>query len=144
MLIDGLLQAGVINYLKALIDRLMADPASFVRETLPRMAIIGILAALVFFPVAYCGHLACSVLSSRMVTTFRMALYRHLQCLSISFFNRKQSGEIATRLTQDVDNGVQIMVGFITGAAWALGLLVTAMVSMFFLSWKLTLLFCRP
>lgn len=141
MLIDGLLQAGVVNYIKILIDRLMADPAVFVQQTLPRMAIIGLLAALVFFPVAYGGHLACSVLSSRLVTTFRMALYRHLQCLSIGFFNRKQSGEIASRLTQDVDNGVHSMVGFVTSGAWAMGILGTALVSMFFLSWKLALIF---
>lgn len=141
MLIDGLLQAGVVNYLKILIDRLMTDPSAFARETLPTMALVGVLAALVFFPVAFGGHVAFSVLGSRLVTSFRMALYRHLQCLSISFFTRKQSGEIASRLTQDVDNGVQIMVGFITGAAWSIGILATALVSMLFLSWKLTLIF---
>ncbi|HAS82186.1 MAG TPA: hypothetical protein DCS43_05800 [Verrucomicrobia bacterium] len=141
MLADGLMQAGVVNYLKILIDRLMADPSAFVRQTLPPMAVTGLVAGLLFFPVAYVGHLAFSVLGSRLATTFRMALYRHLQCLSVGFFNRKQSGEIASRLTQDVDNGVQIMVGFITGAAWATGVLLTALVSMIALSWKLTLIF---
>lgn len=141
MLIDGLLQAGVINYLKVLIDRLMADPCAFVHHTLPRMALLGIAAGVLFFPIAYAGHVATGVLSSRLVTSFRMTLYRHLQKLSMSFYHEHRSGEIASRLTGDVDNGVQTMVGFVMHGTWSAVVLLTALTSMLFLSWKLTLVF---
>jgi len=141
MLLDGLLQAGLIAYLKVLIDELLADPSGFVQDGLLRMILLGMAAAIVFFPVAYGGHMACSVLASRLITSFRMDLYRHLQRLSIGFYHSRRTGDIIARLTQDVDNGVGILVGFVTSGTWAVGILFTALVSMFVLSWKLTLIF---
>lgn len=141
MLIDGVLQAGIIGYLKVMIDELLADPSGFVQNGLLRMLLLGAMAAVVFFPVAYAGHMACSILASRLVTSFRMALYRHLQCLSIGFFHVRRTGDIIARLTQDVDGGVGFMIGFVMSGSWSIGMLLTAMVSMLVLSWKLTMIF---
>lgn len=141
MLLDGLLQAGLINYLKVVIDRVQAAPGDFVQESLPGFAALGLGAAALFFPAAYAGHVATSVLSSRLVTTFRLALYRHLQKLSLSFYQEHRAGEIAARLTSDVDNGVQILVGLSQNLCWASTVLITALVSMLLLSWKLTVVF---
>ena len=141
MVIDGVLQAGLIGYLKVMIDGLLADPSGFVQNGLLRMMLLGATAAILFFPVAYGGHVACSILASRLVTSFRMDLYRHLQCLSIGFFHVHRTGDIIARLTQDVDGGVGFLVGFVTDGSWAAGMLLTATVSMFVLNWKLTLIF---
>lgn len=141
LLLDGFLQAGMVNYLKVLIDRLLENPALFVRDTLPRMLVVGLAGAAVFFPIAYGGHVATSMLIARLVTSFRVTLYAHLQQLSISFYHQNRSGEIATRLTQDVENGVQTMTTFVAHGTWALAMILAALGSMLFLSWKLTLVF---
>lgn len=141
MALDGFLQAAVVNYLKVLIDRLVKDPSGFVSDSLPQMAVLGLAAGILFFPVAYAGHVACSVLASRLVTSFRMHLYRHLQRLSMSFFHEHRSGEIAARLTGDVDNGVHSLVGTMTMCTWAATVVLVSLTSMLFLSWKLTIVF---
>lgn len=141
MLVDGVLQAALVNYLKVVVDRLVVDPAGFVRDELARMVMLGILAGVVFFPVAYFGHLALSVLSSRLVVTFRMHLYRHLQKLSMSFYHENRSGDITARLTSDVDGGVQGVISALNMCVWALAVSVTSLVSMLWLSWRLTLIF---
>lgn len=141
MLIDGILQAGLVNYLKVLIDRLVADPAGFVKDDLPRMAVIGVCAGVAFFPAAYFGHLAYSVLTSRLVAAFRLHLYRHLQKLSMSFYHENRAGDITARLTSDVDTGVQGVTGTLNMCLWAAAVCVTSLASMLWLSWRLTLVF---
>lgn len=142
LIVDGLMQAGLVNYLKILIDQLTADPAGFVRKTLPGLAVLGIAAGVVFFPIAYAGHVCGGILASRLVTSFRMRLYRHLQLLSLSFYQKTPAGEITSRLTQDVDNGVHTFVGALAmNGLWAVAMLVTALASMLVMSWKLTVVF---
>ena len=139
--LDGVLQAGLVGYLKVVIDALVADPAAFVREDLVSYMLLGLGAAVVFFPCAYVAHIACAVLSCRLGASFRIALYRHLQKLSMSFYSERRGGEITARLTGDIDNGVGSMVGTVTHSVWSFAVLVTALMSMLVISWKLTVVF---
>jgi ABC-type multidrug transport system fused ATPase/permease subunit len=141
MLIDGVLQAAVVNYLKVVVDGLVADPSGFVRDKLVRMVLLGLLAGALFFPAAYFGHLAFTVLSSRLVASIRTHLYRHLQKLSMSFYHENRSGDIIARLTGDVDGGAQGVTGLVNMCFWALAVSLTSLVSMLWLSWRLTLIF---
>ncbi len=141
MLCDGLLQAGMVNFLRVVIDRLVEDPVVFMRSRLLRYTLFGLGAGVVFFPIAYVSHVAGNVFASRMVASFRMALYRHLQKLSMSFYQTYRSGEITSRLTGDVDNGVHALVGVATNGIWSVAMLLTSLASMLLLSAKLTLVF---
>lgn len=76
----------------------------------------------------------------RSVTDIRGALYRHMQRMSISYYESHRTGELIARITNDVS---MVQVGVSTGLADVLYqslVLVGALVSVFFINWKLALL----
>ncbi|CAN5552560.1 ABC transporter ATP-binding protein [soil metagenome] len=76
----------------------------------------------------------------RVMQDLRNSLYRHLQHMSLRFFTSTRTGEIQSRLSNDV-GGVQTVL---TDTASSLLSNITTVVStvavMFYLSWQLTLL----
>jgi len=82
-------------------------------------------------------------MSQRIIIDIRMAIFRHIQSMSLSFFDRNPVGRLLTRITNDVD----ALNDFITqGTVALLGDLVRLlfiMVTMLLLSWRLALVsFC--
>ena len=74
----------------------------------------------------------------RVTTDLRARLYNHLHILSISFFDRQRTGQIMSRMTNDV--GViqasgTMFTDVITGPVLAIG----GLSGMFYLNWRLTL-----
>ncbi|MBX6377560.1 MAG: ABC transporter ATP-binding protein, partial [Clostridia bacterium] len=51
----------------------------------------------------FCQRYAMGYLAQRVIYDVRGALYRHLQGLSFAFFDRHRTGEIMSRVTQDVE-----------------------------------------
>ncbi|MBI4261433.1 MAG: ABC transporter ATP-binding protein, partial [Actinobacteria bacterium] len=76
----------------------------------------------------------------RVMQDFRNALYTHLQSMSLRFFTATRTGEIQSRLANDV-GGVQ---GVVTDTAASIlsnvVILVSTLAAMLVLSWQLTLL----
>lgn len=75
----------------------------------------------------------------RLMARLRERLLDHLLRLPISYFDNKKSGEVVSRVLNDVD-GVRVLVG--TGMIEIVGGLLTALFSfaiLFYLQWKLTL-----
>ena len=92
-----------------------------------------------------CGDLYLRhVLGERFILDLRVLLYDYLQCLSISFFESQQTGEIMSRITNDVnalENFVTHSVGFVI--VDLLRLVGTAII-LFALDWRLALLTLLP
>ncbi|WP_233341652.1 ABC transporter transmembrane domain-containing protein [Robiginitomaculum antarcticum] len=81
-----------------------------------------------------------SVLGQRVIADLRKAVYNHLTTLSTSFFERVHTGEVQSRLTTDTML-IETVIG--SSISFALRTIVTsigALVLMFFISWKLTLM----
>ncbi|MEK6796179.1 MAG: ABC transporter ATP-binding protein [Spirochaetota bacterium] len=89
-------------------DTLMMDTASLNAADLP--VLVGIMGAtvLAFFGVGYLRSFYPAILISNVAFAIRRALYNHLQCLDLFFFDRTRSGEITSRLTNDINQGVQV------------------------------------
>ena len=84
------------------------------------------------------------VLGERFILDFRVLLYDYLQRLSISFFENQQTGEIMSRITNDVnalEDFVTHSVGFVI--VDLLRLVGTAII-LFVLDWRLALLTLLP
>jgi len=84
------------------------------------------------------------VLGERFILDLRVLLYDYLQRLSISFFESQQTGEIMSRITNDVnalENFVTHSVGFLV--VDLLRLVGTAII-LFVLDWQLALLTLLP
>ena len=81
-----------------------------------------------------------NVVGQRVMNDLRLALYRHLQWMPLRFFTETRTGEIQSRIANDV-GGVQSVV---TDTAASLlsnfATVATTVIAMWILDWRLTLL----
>ncbi len=103
--------------------------------------IVGILITFLIRAITTFGHrYMMGYIGQSVIMDLRNGLYRHLQKLSISYYDKRRTGEIMSNLTNDigalqgaiVDNFIQ----FVQEGAIFLG----SFASMIYLQWKLTVL----
>ena len=81
-----------------------------------------------------------NVVGQRVMDDLRLALYRHLQWMPLRFFTETRTGEIQSRISNDV-GGVQSVVTDTASSLLAnFATVATTIVAMFILDWRLTLL----
>src|SRR5579871_2999107 len=79
-------------------------------------------------------------ISQRVMFDLRNDLYRHVQSLSLRFFTSVKTGEIMSRLNNDVSGVSQVVGDTMTSTVQWLFQLVSTVILMFTLDWHLTLL----
>ena len=80
------------------------------------------------------------IVGQRVMQDLRDRLYEHLQAMSLRFFTATRTGEIQSRLQNDV-GGVQTVVTDTARAMLAnVVIMVSTLVAMLILSWQLTVL----
>ncbi len=100
-------------------------------------------------------------LGQRVVFDLRFQSYRHLNRLSLSYYDTRQTGKIMARLTADIDT-IQYMIsgGFVTfladlfsvfallivlfHAQWRLALVACAIIPLYVINYKLFIRYIRP
>src|SRR5207248_2145616 len=75
----------------------------------------------------------------RILADLRNTLFRHLQRLSLGFYERNRAGVIISRLTNDVEALDQLVTDGVTTLVQNTLLLVGTAVVLFFLDWRLAL-----
>jgi subfamily B ATP-binding cassette protein MsbA len=75
----------------------------------------------------------------RILFNLRQDLFAHFQTLSIAFFERKRTGEVMSRLTNDVQQLQQILTSAVVSIAAAPIALILALGYMFSKNWQLSL-----
>ena len=137
MAFSGLSNVVVPWVIKDVIDKVLAQKDV---HTL-NLICVGILALFIFRGFFYFWQkYLMSYIGQHIVNDIREALYRHIQKMSLSYFDRRKTGNIMSNLTNDVtalqtaiaDN----LISFVQEAV----ILVGSLVSMFYLYWKLTFL----
>ncbi|MEU6220807.1 ABC transporter ATP-binding protein [Streptomyces sp. NPDC047022] len=78
--------------------------------------------------------------SERFLLTLRSDVFRHLQGLSLGFFERQRLGDVLSRLTGDVDAVETFMLSGVVGAISHVLRLGIFLGMLFYLRWDLTLL----
>ncbi len=87
------------------------------------------------------GHSYLTVwVSQRIVVDFRMHLFAHLQTLSVSFFAKRRTGELLSRLMNDVNVIQTVVTETPIDSAKQLVTLVGGTVFLFVMNWRLCLL----
>lgn len=105
------------------------------------LSIVTILALLIFQALLTMGHsyLVASI-GQRVVMDFRTRLFEHLAGLSVRFFSRRRTGELISRLTNDV----QVIQNFSTDVPINLAKQVVTLIGgvsvLFYINWRLCLL----
>ena len=148
--------------LKIVIDRVIVPVSTPTGESnflssLQPIEIVAISSVILVLIMA--GRAACTywqkvgfaLVGNRVMTNVRAALYRHIQCLSLSFHNKARSGDLIIRVIGDIgllkDVSVTacmpligslmilvLMSGLMIWMNWQLALLVLAMAPLYWLS----------
>jgi ATP-binding cassette subfamily B protein len=75
----------------------------------------------------------------RVMHDLRAKVFRHLQRLSLAFFTRTRTGEVQSRINNDIGGVQNVVTNTATNIASSLTTVVATMIAMLFLSWQLAL-----
>src|SRR4029434_5729873 len=75
----------------------------------------------------------------RILADLRTKLFRHLQRLSLGFYERNRAGTIISRLTNDVDALDQLVTDGVTTLVQNTLILIGSAAVLFYLDWRLAL-----
>src|SRR5215213_10259053 len=75
----------------------------------------------------------------RVMHDMRASVFRHLQRLSLAFFTRTRTGEVQSRISNDIGGVQSVVTNTATSIASNVTTVVATMIGMLLLSWKLAL-----
>jgi ATP-binding cassette, subfamily B, bacterial len=75
----------------------------------------------------------------RVMHDLRAAVFRHLQRLSLAFFTRTRTGEVQSRISNDIGGVQSVVTNTATSIASNVTTVVATMIGMLLLSWQLAL-----
>jgi len=75
----------------------------------------------------------------RVMHDLRSSVFRHLQRLSLAFFTRTRTGEVQSRISNDIGGVQNVVTNTATNIASSVTTVAATMVGMLLLSWKLAL-----
>ena len=122
--------------LQFLVDAVFSqnDPALLNRITLILIAIFAA-QSVSYFVRSY----LLSFIGERVMTDLRIRLFEHLQSLSLSFYNERRTGELVSRLTNDVSTVRNVVTSDISTALSQVLTFIGALILIIVTDWRLTL-----
>jgi ATP-binding cassette subfamily B protein len=104
-----------------------------------RIALLFGLALLCGFVLEFAQTWATQMIGQRIMFDLRMEIYRHLQRLSLSYYDRHPVGRLMTRVTSDVDVLNDLFASGVVAVAGDLFMLIGILVVLITLDWRLAL-----
>src|SRR5947208_6207992 len=80
-----------------------------------------------------------NVVGQRVMHDLRSAVYRHLQRLSLAFFTRTRTGEVQSRIANDIGGVQNVVTTTATSIVSNVTTVLSTVVAMFVLDWRLAL-----
>ncbi len=99
-----------------------------------------VVSALLSGAVGMFERLWSSVIGEGVIYDLRVSLFRHVQRLPLVFFTRTQTGALTNRLNNDVIGAQRALTGTLGTVVGNVITLITTLIAMFVLEWRLTLL----
>jgi ATP-binding cassette subfamily B protein len=78
-----------------------------------------------------------TVIGQRVMHDLRTAVYRHLQRMSLAFFTRTRTGEVQSRIANDIGGVQQVVTETATSVVSNSTLVLATVAAMFLLDWRL-------
>ena len=132
---------GVVN---PLLIRVVFDSALF-PETGPDLELLWIIGGVMALITVATGGLGIvqtfltNRVGQRVMRDLRDRLYEHLQSLSLSFFTDTRTGEIQSRVANDVGGVQNVVTSTVSNVMSNSVIFISTLVAMFILSWQLAL-----
>ncbi len=99
LVIASLTNLAVPLYIKKLVDVVMVEKNMALMNSLT-FSIAGLFLIQLIFSTAH--NYLFDLTEKRIITDFRIKLFKHLHTLSLSFFVKRRTGEIVSRMTNDI------------------------------------------
>ena len=80
-----------------------------------------------------------NVVGQQVMHDLRSAVYRHLQRLSLAFFTRTRTGEIQSRISNDIGGVETVVTSTATSIVSNLTTVIATVVAMFLMDWRLAI-----
>jgi ABC-type multidrug transport system fused ATPase/permease subunit len=103
ILIDAVAQIASPLVFREVLNRIDDDPQGFLHGGWHGPAVLAAVLAVTFLVAAYFAHTWTRRGASRLANEWRRLLFEHVQRLSVDFFARARVGELAGRISQDVE-----------------------------------------
>jgi ATP-binding cassette, subfamily B, bacterial len=78
-----------------------------------------------------------NLVGQRVMHDLRAAVYKHLQRLSLAFFTRTRTGEVQSRIANDIGGVERVVTSTATSIVSNVTTVIAAVVAMFLLDWRL-------
>jgi ATP-binding cassette, subfamily B, bacterial len=130
------LQAATIWMYKILVDEVLV-PRDFGLLLWVVLAYLGL--ALAEGVATFCEEYSSEWVGGRFIVSLRTDLFRHLQGLSLSFFDRRSLGDMLARLSDDIQEIEELMISEMASALTYLFQFVFFVGALFYLQWRLAL-----
>ena len=133
---------GVVN---PVLIRVVFDSALFPPSGTPDLDLLWLLVAVMATITVATGGLGIvqtyltNEVGQRVMRDLRDRLYEHLQTLSISFFTDTRTGEIQSRVANDVGGVQNVVSSTVSNVLSNSVIFISTLIAMFILSWELTL-----
>ena len=136
VVVGSLVETSTIWMYKLLVDEVLV-PQDF--GAFPRLglAYVGLMALLGL--LAFVDEYLSAWIGERFLLTLRTDFFQHLLGLSADFFDRRQLGDILTRLTDDLESIEEVLLSGLVTAAYNATRLVFFVVALLYLDWTLAL-----
>jgi ATP-binding cassette subfamily B protein len=134
---------GVVN---PLLIKVIFDTALFCGAACPDLDRLGWLVGLMVLIPIVTGVIGvgqtylANVVGQKVMQDFRNSLYSHLQHMPLRFFTRTRTGEIQSRLANDVGGVQEVVTDTASSILSNVVILVSTLIAMLILSWQLTVL----
>ena len=132
---------GVVN---PILIRVVFDSALFPPSGVPDLNLLWVIVGVMAGITVATGALGIvqtyltNEVGQRVMRDLRDRLYEHLQTLSISFFTDTRTGEIQSRVANDVGGVQNVVSGTVSNVLSNIVIFISTLVAMFVLSWELT------
>src|SRR5213080_2207907 len=128
----GVIPAFLLKHLLEAIGRNDTTSLSFNAGAMIAIAIVtGVLGVI--------QTLLSNQVGQRVMHDLRAAVFRHLQRLSLAFFTRTRTGEVQSRISNDIGGVQSVVTNTATQIASSATTVIATMVGMLLLSWQLAL-----
>jgi ATP-binding cassette, subfamily B, bacterial len=152
MLIEGLVNLAEPWPLKVIFDYVLGSKrvpewlAGWLAGGHDRLVVLN-MAALAVIVIAVVGAVSSytqkylsTTVAKRVGYDLRHLLYHHVQRLSLSFYEQRQTGDMVVRLTSDIDAAEDFISSAVLGIVLNVLTLVGMMAVMFYLDWRFSLI----
>ncbi len=133
--------SSVLGAIPAFLIRELFDHALPEHDLLQLDVLVGAMIAIAVVTGAFgvVQTLLSNQVGQRVMHDLRTAVYKHLQRLSLAFFTRTRTGEVQSRLANDIGGVQEVVTSTATSITSNVSTVIATIVAMFVLDWRLTL-----